>query len=134
MPEMQSTHTRGDSNEGSELTLQEVLAGAPAASNGKGGCNGRKGGCRKQGFGHETRVAGGGKELPESVLVPMSMQKSTSVAKSEEKGRDSNGSRRGSVTESTDGLVTLTGCNGGAEKKGSVIICTKTIEYSHEDI
>lgn len=98
-----------------EMSLHEVLAGAPS-----GTC--KKGGCREMGFGHETRVAGGGRELPDSVLVPMSVGVSMGVPLLRNGERESSEIRE----------VRLVGCNGA--KKEGVIVCTKTVEFEHEKV
>lgn len=110
----EGTSTPPPEERASDLTLQEVLDGAPAKAR-KGGCNGGGdgggGGCSK--FGHETRVVGGaGNELPPSKHV---------------RGTELCGSRSGSLS-----LIPSNVDEKQSEK--GVIIMTKTIQHVHEDM
>jgi hypothetical protein len=99
----------------SDLTLQEVLAGAPAKAR-KGGCKGGgEGGCSK--FGYETRVVGGvGRELPAS--------RHTRDAGSEGESPKRSRSRSESVSIVVEEKEMT---------KGGIVL-TRTVEYSCEEV
>jgi hypothetical protein len=109
-----------------QISLQDVLAGAPS---GKGGC--KREGCKKLGFGHETRVAGGGKELPESIFVPR--DRMSGIRPSKEGGEKEEKSGMGIAIGEIEGereRVSMSLSTGKGHE--GVIVCTKTIEFEHE--